>query len=159
VNDFIPETCPRCKGWVWHRRDPCKCPERPTRPNPVGFRKALGDRIQKQRAGRGVSLDNLASAAGMSKAGLWQIVQGVSEPRASTLAALATALGVTADSLLFGRNVVTTDELRAAAERLRRVFHEDEFSPLDYELSDEDAEQIRDDVLALAAQYPAQEPT
>jgi hypothetical protein len=54
---------------------------------------------------------------------------------------------------------MNADELRAAAERLRRVFHEDEFSPLNYDLSDEDADQIRADVLALAGQYPPQEPS
>lgn len=23
--DRVPETCPRCGGWVWHRREPCAC--------------------------------------------------------------------------------------------------------------------------------------
>jgi galactose-1-phosphate uridylyltransferase len=54
---------------------------------------------------------------------------------------------------------VTTEGLRAAAERLRRVFHEDEISPLDCELSEEQNEQIRADILSLATERPADELT
>ncbi len=101
----VPETCPRCKGFVWHRSAPCNCPAEPTTPtldSPVSFRLQLGQRLYAARRQRQLSLDQLAARAGMSKAGLWQIEQGHSEPRAGTVVALALALEVTTDALLIG---------------------------------------------------------
>src|SRR4051794_2786525 len=111
----VDEICPRCHGFVWHRRTPCKC--EPSR-LPVwetvelykaDFTRAVGARITAARKALGLSLDKVADATGLSKAGLWQIEKGKSEPRARTLVALAGVLNVTTDHLLLRG---ATDERR-----------------------------------------------
>jgi hypothetical protein len=39
IPERLPETCPRCKGWVWHRTLPCGCKPGPTtnKPTKPGF--------------------------------------------------------------------------------------------------------------------------
>ena len=98
----IDETCERCGGWVWHRKEPCNC-----KPLVVSvpsdeprYLELLGNRIRTLRESRNWSMEMFAAKVGMSKTGLWQIEKGRSEPMARTIAALATALGVTTDYLL-----------------------------------------------------------
>lgn len=40
MTDHYPETCPLCKGWVYHRPEPCAC----VRTNPVSRVVAVADR-------------------------------------------------------------------------------------------------------------------
>jgi DNA-binding XRE family transcriptional regulator len=106
MSDHVDEICPRCHGFVWHRREACKCdpPRRPTwesvQSYKADFLHAVGARIAACRKSLGLSLDKVASETGLSKAGLWQIEKGRSEPRARTLVSLATTLKVTTDHLL-----------------------------------------------------------
>lgn len=67
--------------------------------------RALGARVTACRKAIGLSLDKVADQAGLSKAGLWQIEKGRSEPRARTLVALARVLNVTTDHLLLRADV------------------------------------------------------
>ncbi len=99
LTDYPSETCLRCRGWVWHRKEPCNCKVRPV-VLPKDFLAALGERLRVTRCSKGLSQDQLAEAAGMSKTGLWQIEKGHSEPGAKTIVALAKALDVTTDYLL-----------------------------------------------------------
>lgn len=69
------------------------------------FLQAIGDRIRERRQCFGMSLDALADATDMSKAGLWEIERGNHDPRASTLVRLARALGCEVGELLPGREV------------------------------------------------------
>lgn len=101
-SDSVPETCPRCRGWVWHRREPCNCKagSPPPTARDIDFLPALGRRLRALRQSRGLSLDALATRAGMSKTGIWDIEKGKHEPMAWTLVTLANVLGVTTDYLL-----------------------------------------------------------
>lgn len=97
----ITETCPRCRGWVWHRTEPCNCRMNGVpSPDHPDYLKALGKRLRACREEAGLSLDKLAERAGMSKTGLWEIEQGHNEPMARTVYKLAIALAVTTDFLL-----------------------------------------------------------
>lgn len=99
---MIAETCPRCQGWVYHRKTPCNC-EAFSIAHPKDepeYLKLLGHRIRAARCAKGWSLDDLAGKIGMSKSGLWAVEKGKSEPMARTLVALANALCVTTDYLL-----------------------------------------------------------
>lgn len=102
MNDLIDEMCPRCHGFVWHRRDPCKC--QPVKVDVFNHTQQLLDTIGKRlkacRESKNLSLDQLADRASISKTGLWEIESGRSEPRAFTLIALAQALEVRIDYLL-----------------------------------------------------------
>jgi transcriptional regulator with XRE-family HTH domain len=51
------------------------------------------------RRTKGLSLAALARASGVSKTALWEIEVGRTLPRPETIAALATALGVAADTI------------------------------------------------------------
>lgn len=101
MSDEVKETCPRCKGWIWHRAEPCNCRSLALKIE-LGFIDALAARLKATRQQKGLSLDQLAFRADMSKAGLWQIEAGRSEPMAKTIVALAKALDVTTDYLLLG---------------------------------------------------------
>lgn len=98
----IAETCVRCRGWVWHRQEPCNCKpvvifqlsEQPD------YLEMIGKRIRATRESCGLTQDQLAAKAGMSKTGLWQIETGKSEPGVCTLLAIATVLEVSMDFLL-----------------------------------------------------------
>ena len=61
----------------------------------------LGPTIKRLRTERGLSLEKLANAAGLTKAHVWEMERGNSaNPSVSTLAGLAAALSVTAYTLL-----------------------------------------------------------
>ena len=82
----------------------------------------FGDRIRKYRDDAGLSLNQLASSAGVSKGYLWSLENEPDKrPSAETLYAIAEALGVTMSSLL-GRRLLTKqptdipDSLREFAE-------------------------------------------
>lgn len=98
--DPIEERCPRCHGYVWHRRDPCNCqtPDREFLGN--DFLVAFGGRLRSIRESACLSLDALASRTGLSKAGLWALEKGQSEPMARTIVSLSFALNVSTDYLL-----------------------------------------------------------
>jgi transcriptional regulator with XRE-family HTH domain len=67
-----------------------------------GFRFAIGKRVKAMRKEHGLSLDTLAANTDMSKAGIWQIERGRSEPGAATLLRLSIALRCTIDYLVKG---------------------------------------------------------
>lgn len=98
----VPETCPRCRGWVWHRREPCNCKpvSVPSPKDEPRYLELLGKRLKAMRESLALSQDELAARASMSKTGLWQIEAGRSEPGAKTIVCLANALKVTTDFLL-----------------------------------------------------------
>jgi transcriptional regulator with XRE-family HTH domain len=61
---------------------------------------ALKDRVKQLRAAAGMSLQQLATKAGLSMSGVVQIETGtIPDPRLSTVKALARALGVSLDVL------------------------------------------------------------
>ena len=100
-NDLISEECPRCHGFVWHRRDPCRCkPVKAVSFDKAEWLLAVGRRIRSLREAQKLSQEGLADRCGMSKTGIWQIEKGQSEPGAMTVALLAEALKTTADHLL-----------------------------------------------------------
>lgn len=99
----VKEICPRCRGFVWHRREPCNCrieAKAVIGMNHKEFREAVGNRIKACRESREWSLAKLALKSGMGKVGLWQIERGQSEPSSYTIMILAEALEVSADYLL-----------------------------------------------------------
>jgi DNA-binding XRE family transcriptional regulator len=99
----IDETCPRCRGWVWHRRELCNCKPAILEWLPSdeeNYPALIGKRLRATREAAGLSMDELAEKVGMSKTGLWQIEVGRSEPMARTIVSLAIILGVTTDFLL-----------------------------------------------------------
>ncbi len=67
---------------------------------PTEFLEAFGRRVRERRLSKCLSLDRLAAAMDMSKAGLWQIEHGVSEAGIGTLLRLCGALGVDANFLM-----------------------------------------------------------
>ena len=75
-----------------------------------GPREALARNLSAARTATGLSQDQLAEAAGISRATVIQLEAGQGDPRLSTLTALATALDVAPVFFLFGR-----DELNAIA--------------------------------------------
>lgn len=60
----------------------------------------IGGRIRAARIAKGLTHEGLAQATGLSLDSVQKIQAGRREPQASTLAAIARALGVSADSLL-----------------------------------------------------------
>ena len=60
----------------------------------------LGTRHKELRKRLGLSLDDVAQAAGMSKTGVWEIEKGRRDPRLSTIRKLASALGMSVYDLL-----------------------------------------------------------
>ena len=69
----------------------------------------IARRLKKLRATAGMSQQSLAVAAGLSVSLVSQIERGSrSDPRTSTTAALARALGVTLDELVAGTNPSTS---------------------------------------------------
>jgi transcriptional regulator with XRE-family HTH domain len=61
----------------------------------------VGDRLRRARLARGLSLRRLAEVIGVSPSLVSQVETGRAKPSVNTLYALATALGVSLDSLLF----------------------------------------------------------
>jgi transcriptional regulator with XRE-family HTH domain len=64
------------------------------------FAAALGARLRSVRAGRGLSLDALASASGVSRSMISDVERGTKVPTVLVLARLATALGTTVSHLI-----------------------------------------------------------
>ncbi|MFN7684138.1 MAG: helix-turn-helix domain-containing protein [Oligoflexia bacterium] len=62
--------------------------------------KQLGQLISKERQKRGISLERLASQMQISKGNLSDIENGKRDPRFSTLAAIATGLGMKLSQLV-----------------------------------------------------------
>ncbi|KAB2346597.1 helix-turn-helix domain-containing protein [Actinomadura rudentiformis] len=60
----------------------------------------LGRRLRRERQSRGVSLDALAAASGVSRSMISDVERGAKAPTVVVLARLATALGTTAARLL-----------------------------------------------------------
>jgi len=75
-----------------------------------GPRETLARNLSAARTATGLSQDQLAGAAGISRATVIQLEAGEGDPRLSTLTGLATALDVSPVFFLFGR-----DELKAIA--------------------------------------------
>lgn len=63
----------------------------------------LGQAIERAADRRGLRLDEVARAAGISLGSLYAIISGAQDPRISTVAALAEALGVTVGQLVAPR--------------------------------------------------------
>lgn len=61
---------------------------------------SIGDRLKSARVMAGLTQDELASIAGISRISVAKYETGKSEPSASTLADISTALGVSMDSLM-----------------------------------------------------------
>ena len=61
---------------------------------------AVGRNIEHMRKRRGLSLDDVARRAGISKPGLWQIEQGISSPTVKTLEKIAHAFNVSVSELV-----------------------------------------------------------
>jgi DNA-binding XRE family transcriptional regulator len=107
--DYPSEVCEFCKGWVWHRKEPCKCRtgarlyEIPI-DREAGFVAELGERVRACRKLRRWSMDDLAKESGISKTNIWQIETGRTEPGAWTLCALSAALQVSMDWLARGES-------------------------------------------------------
>ena len=80
--------------------------------DPEQMSAALGRRLTELRRGRGLSLDRLAQASGVSKGMLVQIEAGRSNPSIATLCRAASGLGVAVADLL---------ELNGAPSRVRVV--------------------------------------
>lgn len=60
----------------------------------------LGNTIRALRAKRGMSLQQVGNAAGITKAHVWELEKGTADnPSVSTLAGLGSALGVSAVEL------------------------------------------------------------
>lgn len=61
---------------------------------------SIGANVRRLRHEEGMTQEQLAEAAGLSVSLIQQIERGTKDPRASTLLALARALGCTVDGLL-----------------------------------------------------------
>lgn len=77
----------------------------------------LGERLRAQRAGRGLSLDALASASGVSRSMISDIERGTKMPTVLVLARLATALGVTVSRLIGEDEPARVVSLPSAAQQ------------------------------------------
>jgi transcriptional regulator with XRE-family HTH domain len=60
----------------------------------------LGERIETMARRRGLTRDDLARAAGMSKTGLWSVLTGRTKPKLATAAKLSAALRVPVEAML-----------------------------------------------------------
>jgi transcriptional regulator with XRE-family HTH domain len=66
---------------------------------PQGIDRDIGERVRSLRAGRGLTLDELATRAGVSRAMLSRIERGESSPTAQLLNRVCGGLGVTLSAL------------------------------------------------------------
>ena len=82
----------------------------------VDFGAALGARLRAVRSGRGLSLDGLATASGVSRSMISDIERGAKMPTVLVLARLATALGVTVSRLIGEEEPARVVVLRRAAQ-------------------------------------------
>ena len=60
----------------------------------VDLAAAIGDRVRRERRGRGLTLDGLAATAGVSRRALVNVEQGTANPSVGTLLRIGDALGV-----------------------------------------------------------------
>lgn len=72
-------------------------------PHPTPELEEIANRIRTLRRSRGISIEKLADAAGISAGYLSEVERGLSEISGAKLARLAEQLGTTADYLLTGR--------------------------------------------------------
>jgi transcriptional regulator with XRE-family HTH domain len=89
----------------------------------------LGARVKKRRQQLGLTQVQLAQSVGVSNATIAYVETGRNEPQASTLGGLALALDVTADWLLWGREVVLSDTKASLQRDARRWLAEVEYLP------------------------------
>lgn len=92
---------------------------------------ALAERIRKAREKAGMTLDQLARAAGVSKTYLWELEQdseGSKKPSAELLLKIANALSTTLADLMGlpaikadNRTVEISESLREFAQRMRQL--------------------------------------
>lgn len=80
------------------------------------FAAALGGRVRSVRTGRGLSLDALAGASGVSRSMISDVERGTKMPTVLVLARLATALGTTV-SRLIGEDAPARVVVRRRAEQ------------------------------------------
>ena len=64
----------------------------------------LGSRVKEERRAWGMSLDDLAKKAKLSKAQVWSIETGRSDPKVSTAVRLADALSMSVARLVTGKD-------------------------------------------------------
>ena len=60
----------------------------------------IGERLKDLRVFRGLSIDALAKASGVTKSAISHIERGLRQPRADTLLTVAEALGTTPEDLM-----------------------------------------------------------
>ncbi len=92
---------------------------------------SLAERIRKAREKAGMTLDQLARAAGVSKTYVWELEQdteGAKKPSAELLLKIANALSITLAELMGlpsvkadNRTVEISESLREFVERMRRL--------------------------------------
>lgn len=83
---------------------------------------ALGENLQKLRKARGLKQEELAERAGVSITQISKIERNETDPRASTIEKLTTALGCSADKLLFDKEAPgLTGMMKSALERAERL--------------------------------------
>ncbi len=81
---------------------------------------SVGDSLRRLRSERGLSLEKLAKASGVSRAMLGQIELGQSTPTINVVWKIARALGVPFSALLSQQGASTTTVLAAARARILR---------------------------------------
>jgi transcriptional regulator with XRE-family HTH domain len=73
---------------------------------------ALGTKINELRRGKGLTLEELAQAAGSSKSYMWEIEnKDVARPSAEKLDRIASALDVTAEYLIDATSAAPSDDV------------------------------------------------
>lgn len=82
---------------------------------------SLGERIHLLRKRRGMSLEALAAAVGVSHQALSGYERGLHEPTAGTLARVATSLGTTTDYLVGLRHSSTPSKRSGKARHLAKT--------------------------------------
>ena len=87
--------------------------------------KEFGQRVRTLRVGLGLTLEELAMMASISKTGLWEIEQGQSIPGIDTAMKIAHALKTPIGSLMNGSTHEPTQErikiVSALLEQIRRI--------------------------------------
>ena len=80
----------------------------------------LAERLRQARAGKGLSLDQLAAAAGVSRAMISRVERGESSPTAALLGRLCGGLGITLSSLFVALEGKPSPLLRHAEQPVWR---------------------------------------
>jgi transcriptional regulator with XRE-family HTH domain len=92
----------------------------PAAPSPGDMPPSVGDALRRLRSERGLSLEKLAKASGVSRAMLGQIELGQSTPTINVVWKIARALGVPFSALLGQQGSSTLTVMPAARARLLR---------------------------------------